>query len=266
MDAGVPYYEFSSPASGSYMAKAKLDGTVAGTSGYIPTYSTSTPNWYSAASVAHTTAADAMDITMVYGTVPPGPGFISGYISAGAGRGTSGDVPAVGMIVYLKDASGSVLTYTYTGGTGMYSFSSLANGTYMIYPENYAFYTTPSAVITLTSSNESITGIDFKQHNTSGTITPIDATAVQTVAAQDFNIYPNPTTGNIFIRWANKTSGNADVTITDVTGRTVLSSTININATSGQSQINMNDLNSGIYLISIKGEGLNYNGKVMVQH
>ena len=266
MDAGVPYYEFSSPASGSYMVKAKLDGTVAGSSGYIPTYSTSTPNWYSAASVAHTTAADAMDITMVYGTVPPGPGFISGYISAGAGRGTSGDVPAVGMIVYLKDASGAVLTYTYTDGTGMYSFSSLANGTYMIYPENYAFYTTPSAVITLTSSNESITGIDFKQHNTSGTITPIDATAVQTVAAQDFNIYPNPATGNLNIQWANKTTGAATVTISDITGRTVLSSAININAASGHSQLNVSDLNNGIYLISITSASSTYNTKIVIQN
>jgi hypothetical protein len=266
MDAGIPYYEFSSPASGSYMAKAKLDGTVAGSSGYIPTYSSSTPNWYSAASATHTTGADALDITMVYGTVPPGPGFISGYISAGAGRGTSGDVPAVGMIVYLKDASGSVLTYTYTDATGMYSFSSLANGTYMIYPENYAFYTTPSAVITLTSSNESITGIDFKQHNTSGTITPIDATAVQTIAAQDFNIYPNPATGNLNIQWANKTIGTATVTISDITGRTVLSSGININSASGHSQLNVSDLNNGIYLISITSASSTYNTKIVIQN
>ena len=268
MDAGVPYYEFSSPASGSYMAKAKLDGTVAGSSGYIPTYSSSTPNWYDAASAAHTTGADAMNITMVYGTVPAGPGFISGYISAGAGRGTSGDVPAVGMIVYLKDASGHILTYTYTDGTGMYSFSALANGSYIIYPENYSFYTTPSSVITLSTSAESVTGINFKQHNTYGTITPLSptSTSVATTTAQEFNIYPNPTTGNIFIQWSNKITGNADVTITDVTGRVVIASTIKINTTSGQSQINVSDLNNGIYLISIKGAGVNYNGKVMVQH
>ena len=268
MDAGIPYYEFSSPASGNYMAKAKLDGTVAGSSGYIPTYSTSTPNWYDAASATHTTGADALDITMVYGTVPSGPGFISGYVTAGAGRGTSGDVPAVGMIVYLKDASGHILTYTYTDGTGMYSFSALANCSYIIYPENYSFYTTPSSVITLSTSAESVTGINFKQHNTYGTITPLSptSTSIATTIAQKFNIYPNPTTGNIFIQWSNKTTGNADVTITDVTGRTVLSSTININTASGQSQLNVNDLNNGIYLISIKGEGLNYNGKVMVQH
>ena len=268
MDAGIPYYEFSSPASGSYMAKAKLDGTVAGTSGYLPTYSSSTPNWYDAASAAHTTGADAMNITMVYGTVPAGPGFISGYVTAGAGRGTSGDVPAVDMIVYLKDASGHILTYTYTDGTGMYSFSALANGSYIIYPENYSFYTTPSSVITLSTSAESVTGINFKQHNTYGTITPLSptSTSVATATAQEFNIYPNPTTGNIFIQWANKTTGNAEVTITDVTGRVVIASAIKINTTSGQSQINVSDLNNGIYLISIKGESVNYNGKVMVQH
>ena len=149
----------------------------------------------------------------------------------------------------------------------MYSFSALANGSYIIYPENYSFYTTPSSVITLSTSAESVTGINFKQHNTYGTITPnLVSTSVTAATAQEFNIYPNPTTGNIFIQWANKATGNADVTITDVTGRVVIASAIKINTTSGQSQINVSDLNNGIYLISIKGESVNYNGKVMVQH
>ena len=267
MDSGTPYYEFNSPASGSYMVKAKLNGTVAGSSGYIPTYSSSTPNWYDAASTAHTTSSDAMNITMVYGTVPAGPGFIGGYISAGAGRGTSGDVPAAGMLVYLKDASGHILTYTYTDGAGMYSFSSLGNASYVIYPENYSFYTTPSSVITLSTSGESVSGINFKQHNTFGTITPnAGTTSVASASAQGFNIYPNPATGNVSIQWSNKMTGNADVTITDVTGRTVLATTININAASGQSQLNVAELKNGIYLVSIKSATVSYNTKLVIQN
>ena len=266
MDAGIPYYEFSSPATGNYMVKAKLDGTVPGSSGYISTYSYSTPNWYDAATTAHTAGADTMNVSMVYGTVPTGPGFIGGYISSGAGRGTSGDVPVIGMVVYLTDASGHVLTYTYTDATGSYVFPSLANGTYLIYPENYSFHTTPSATIALSPFNETVTGINFRQYNTTGRILPAGATAVPVTTAQEFNIYPNPATGDLFIQWSNKMIGDADVTITDVTGRTVLATTININAASGQSELSVAELKDGIYLISIKSEMSTFNSKVVIQN
>ncbi len=266
MDAGIPYYEFSTPASGNYMVKAKLDGTVPGSSGYISTYSYSTPNWYDAATTAHTAGADTMNVSMVYGTVPTGSGFIGGYISSGAGRGTSGDVPAIGMVVYLTDASGHVITYTYTDATGSYVFPSLANGTYLIYPENYSFHTTPSATIALSPFNETVTGINFRQYNTTGRILPAGATAVPVTTAQEFNIYPNPATGDLFIQWSNKMIGDADVTITDVTGRTVLATTININAASGQSELSVAELKDGIYLISIKSEMSTFNSKVVIQN
>ena len=265
ISAGTPWFMFHDEPAGSYLVKGRMLVETPGASGYVPTYASSTTHWYDAASITHTSGSDYAHITMVYGTVPAGPGFIGGYISAGAGRGTSGDAPVAGMLVYLEDMSGNVLTQVYTDATGAYSFTGIANGSYLVYPEDYDFYTTTSSV-TLTATNESITGVDFKQHTSNGTITPVAPAAVPNVATQEFNIYPNPTTGNIFIQWSNKSIGNADVTISDLAGRTVLSSTININAASGQSQLNVNDLNNGIYLISIKGAGVNYNGKVMVQH
>ena len=149
----------------------------------------------------------------------------------------------------------------------MYSFSSLGNASYVIYPENYSFYTTPSSVITLSTSGESVSGINFKQHNTFGTITPnAGTTSVASASAQGFNIYPNPATGNVSIQWSNKMTGNADVTITDVTGRTVLATTININAASGQSQLNVAELKNGIYLVSIKSATVSYNTKLVIQN
>ena len=265
VSAGTPWFMFHDEPSGSYLVKGKMVNEVPGTSGYVPTYAAATTHWYSASSITHGTGSDYAHITMQYGTVPTGPGFISGYISAGAGRGTSGDVPVAGMLVFLQDMSGNVLSQAYTDATGAYSFTGIADGSYVVYPEAYDFYTT-SSVITLNAANESVTGVDFKQHTTNGTITPVTATAIQNVATQGFNIYPNPSTGNIFIQWSNKTTGNADVTISDITGRVVYTSAINISAASGQSQLNVDDLKNGVYLIAIKGAGMNYNGKVMIQH
>jgi len=260
--AVAPFYQFMDPAAGSYMVKAALLGTTPGTSGYIPTYSSSTPNWYSAASVTHGTGADAMPITMVYGTVPTGPGFISGYVYAGAGKGTTGDAPDPGMTIYLKNAStGQVLTYTQTDATGHFSFGSLNYGSYVIYPESYKYYTTPSDVINISTSNTSVSGIDFRRSTTFGTIRPKPA-AIQQVPTQNYYIAPNPTSGDVSITWPIIT-GDAVINVTDLTGRSVYNGTFN--AASGKATISLSNPQNGIYFITVKTDNYNYGTKLLIQ-
>lgn len=248
------------------MAKAALIGSVAGTSGYIPTYSLSTPHWDSAATVTHTSSADLLDITMVYGTVPAGPGFIGGNVFSGAGRGTS-DAPAVGMLIYLKNTAGHIITYTYTDATGAYSFGPLANGTYMIYPETYKYYTT-SETVTLSPGTEVVSAIDFKQHTSNGTITPttVAPSGNPVMSASDVvSVYPNPAVNTLSIEWGNQPTSNADVAITDIAGRIVYSANVDLNTASGLSNIDISALQNGLYLISVKSGSINYNGKIAVQ-
>ena len=266
VDGGTAFYQFMDEPAGNYLVKADLLSSVPGTSGYIPTYSLSTPHWDSAATISHTSGADSLHINMVYGTVPAGPGFISGYVVSGAGRNT-GDVPAVGMLIYLKDPSGNTITYNYTGSDGTYSFSNLAYGTYLIYPETFKYYTTPSAIVTLTPGDDSTTSVDFRQNRNSGTITPYTASKVPQIASSGngVSIYPNPSTGNLNIQWNNQATGKADVVITDMTGREVFTSTINMNVVSGQTQINLSNLNDGIYLYTIKSDKIYYGGKLEKQ-
>ncbi len=275
MDNGTPYYEFDGKAAGNYMVKAKLDGQVAGASGYIPTYSYSTPYWYSATSVAHVAATDTMHINMVYGIVPAGPGFISGLISNGAGKGTSGTAPSKGMMVYLVDAvSSNVLTYTYTDELGAYSFSNIAWGNYLIYPEDYSFTTIPSSVIMLSSTADSATGVDFRQYNTSKVISPIKPVGVNTVAANTalpVFLYPNPASGMENIVWGPDANGKASIELADMTGRVVYTTSVDVdglrlvNPKSPKSQIDLSGINAGIYLLTIKSDVINYCGKLMVK-
>ena len=261
-------YQFLGEPTDSFRVKAAYFPGTTTTTGYIPTYYTSSFYWHDADVFYHTgTADDGKNINMLYGATTSGPGFISGDVTTGANRGTSATVPAVGLQIYLLNASGTLIQQTQTDAAGNYSFSSLPVGTtYTVFPEALGYSTIAYTSISLTSSAPSMTSAAFEQHSLSHTITP-SATAVAAVTkASLIVVFPNPTTGNIFIQWSNKSIGNADVTISDLAGRTVLSSTININAASGQSQLNVNDLNNGIYFISIKGAGVNYNGKVMVQH
>lgn len=267
MTGGTPYYEFYDKPAGNYMVKAKLMGTIPGTSGYIPTYSLATPYWYAAASIAHGTGSDSLHINMVYGTVPPGPGFIGGLISSGAGKGTSGST-AKGMQVYLKDAlTNFVIASTTTDTDGTYSFSNIGYGNYVIYPEAFSYHTTPSAVISLSSGADSATGVNFRAYTTSRVILPITVNSVTNVgpAKGTIDVYPNPATETLHINWRNETAGNATITIADVTGRNVYSNVINMGVT-GEASADVSQLKSGIYLMSVRSESMLYSVKVMIQH
>lgn len=267
LTGSVPYYEFVSPAAGSYLVKAKLNGTIAGTSGYIPTYGLSTPNWYAAASVSHTTARDNMNISMVYGTVPPGPGFISGYVVAGAGKGTAGDAAEPGMLIYLYNTSGSMITYTYTDAAGVYSFTGLAAGTYYIYPEAHKYYTTPSATITLSTSSPSATGIGFRKSTTLGTIKPYDNTQILGVTTNaTLAVYPVPTSRILYIEWPVTTIAHTGIIIRDMKGATVYNTEVDPAAANYHSELDLNSLPDGIYHITIRSTDIFYTSKLMIAH
>lgn len=243
LDGGAPYFEFTGKPVGVYLVKAKLLSSVAGTSDYIPTYGASAATWDIASDVIHATASDSMHIDMLYGTVPSGPGFISGYVYMGAGKGTSGEVPVANMIVYLKNASGTVLTYTYTDASGAYSFGSLGYGSYVIYPEEMSYYTTPSSVITLSGSTPSAGGIGFKKRTTMGTIEPWTLPdAVLPITATVVEINPNPANDMVVITNAQ----GMEVRISDLTGREVYS----VNITSDRQSINIANLPNGIYVLT----------------
>ena len=253
MDGGTPYYQFTNPPAGAYMTKAKMFGTVPGTSGYIPTYSLSSANWSSGATVNHTSAADSMHINMILGTVPPGTGFISGNVYSGAGRNTTTDIPVPGMVIYLENATTHVLTYVYTDMNGFYAFNMLAYGDYIIYPEEFGYHTTPSSIITLSAATPNESFIDFKEHTTYGTITPYGITGVKTVSnSSALSIFPNPASSQLTIQWPGQSTGAAKVIISDMLGRQVYNSTLNSDATNGQFVVSVADLVEGIKLLRIK--------------
>ena len=264
LDSGTPYYVFNDKPAGNYLVKASQLGGTPGTSGYIATYGVSSPHWDAASGILHGTGTDTMHINMLYGIVSAGPGFIGGYILSGAGRGTITNAPVAGMLVYLTDGvSGNVLTYTYTSSTGYYAFSGLANSSYIVYPELYHYYTTPAYLITLTTLNETVPNVDFKQHTAYGVILPyIIAAQVTPISAENgINIYPNPTSGNLNIEWNNPQTGSANVVITDVLGREVYNTAIDMK----QTQMDLSSLKNGIYLITIKSPGANYSGRLIMQ-
>ncbi len=265
-DGGLPYYQFDSKPAGNYFVKAKLLSSVPGTSGYIPTYGNATPNWYDATNIAHGTAADNQDITLIYGTVPSGPGFISGYVYSGAGKGTSGDIPVAGMLIYLKDAiTDRVVAYTYTNAGGGYAFGSLGLGSYVVFPEEFDYYTTPAPVITIAPGEFSATDVTFKKGTDSHTIYPFASTGVlsQAGAGSSISLFPNPAKNTVSIQWSTKVTGAASITIADMTGRVVKSVSV-VPGGMGTSVVDISDIADGLYIVHIATDGANVTQKLTV--
>ena len=264
------YYQFLGEPADSYRVKAAYYPAVYTGTGYIPTYHTASFYWNSADVFYHTsgTADDGEDINMAYGSVTSGAGFIGGNVTLGANRGTSVTVPAVGLLMYVLNSAGNVLQMTTTDASGNYSFNNLHVGaTYTIYPEDINYATTAYTGITLTASSPSMSAASFGQHSVSRTILPI-TTAIKNVTSSVSSIiaFPNPTNGKLNIQWDENTTEKGTLAISDITGRVVYASSINMTQGTGSSQLDLSELTNGMYMISIKSGDINYNNKIELQH
>ena len=247
------YYQFTGPITDSYRVKAAVMYSPSVTTGYVPTYHTSSFYWNSANVIYHTsgTADINEDINMLTGTPTTGPGFIAGNVTTGANRGTSTTgIPVVGLSVNVFDSGTSqLLQSTTTNASGSYSFSNLPLGSYYVFPDSLNYLTTPYTSITLTSGSATASSVDFIQHTISGTITPV-TTAINNINSivSSVIIYPNPATNELTISMDDNAYNS--FTITDNVGQVLLSQHLAESAT----KVNVKDLPAGMYYVTMKGD------------
>ncbi|HRO44070.1 MAG TPA: T9SS type A sorting domain-containing protein [Flavipsychrobacter sp.] len=72
--------------------------------------------------------------------------------------------------------------------------------------------------------------------------------------SENYNVYPNPTTGQLFIQSVKDISG-ATMIITDVTGRIIRTAAFDLKAGAAQS-IDLSGLSNGVYLIALTKSGM----------
>ncbi len=264
------YYEFLTVPTDIYYVKASVD-TVSAATGYIPTYSPNNYLWTSAGitTINHTsgTADVNKNINMLIGSPVAGPGFIGGDITTGANKGTTGSPVENIPICLLNSTTNSIVQFTHTDVSGHYTFNSLAYGTYSVFPDSINYVTTPYTGIVLNAGTSSVNAASFVQHTLSMTITP-DVTAVSDLntSLSSVSAFPNPAGRRLYIQWKEKTAENGVLTISDITGREVYTSSINMIAGDGIVPIDVSGLNNGLYIINIKSASLNYNDKIEIKH
>lgn len=84
-------------------------------------------------------------------------------------------------------------------------------------------------------------------------------------ADNSLKLYPNPTSGNLNIQWENQATGNAGVSVSDIIGHEVYNTTITLGSESGTTSIDLSNLKSGIYILSIKSEVNSFTSRLIIQ-
>ena len=121
-------------------------------------------------------------------------------------------------------------------------------------------------------SNVKVTDLDLRNDNTvfastygrglfSGTFTATSLSSTDVTLNKGIKLYPNPSNGVVTISIENF-SGNLNVAVYDLNGRKVLSNSIDF---STQTSINLEGLQSGVYVLKLEGDNLSYSEKIILQ-
>lgn len=88
-----------------------------------------------------------------------------------------------------------------------------------------------------------------------------DVATIDFGKTKDVKVFPNPTDGNIAVQLNFDIQGSAQLRLTDMTGKTVLEN----RAFNKVTELNLNDLPKGVYLLQVIHGGDVYSGKVVLQ-
>ena len=63
------------------------------------------------------------------------------------------------------------------------------------------------------------------------------------------NVYPNPSSGNIFLDFGSQNFGNAEISFSDVIGQKIYAASI---TAIGKQEMNLSEFSKGIYFMRLK--------------
>lgn len=207
---------------------------------FLPTYSDSSATWSGADSFLH---GNYVEINMLAGTNPGGPGFIGGYVSQGANKNGQA---LEGIQVNLFNAAGRPIATVYTSSGGRYEFRNLALGEYQIQVEIIG---KPSDrhVVTLTQDNPGADEFNFE----------VNRTYISTILSGLKNViseaalFPNPVESKLHVRLPAAVH-QAEYFIYAVDGSLIRSGHLVL--TDGEAVIETSLLKQGLYLLRLQSD------------
>ena len=80
----------------------------------------------------------------------------------------------------------------------------------------------------------------------------------------NFNLYPNPTSGVLQMKYNSIMDFDAELTVVDASGRTVFSKYNHVFTGVNEDQVILEDIESGLYLMQLKSKGLSFKRRFVV--
>ncbi len=226
--------------TGPFLLKAACYAGTKYYADFFPTYSADATLWSNANRITDTSGFHQMNINMVRGNNPGGPGFIGGYISQGANKSGAA---LEGIQVNLYTENGDPVAYTYSLAAGRYEFSNLAYGKYQVLVEIPG---KPSGIqwVILSADEPTADGRDFEVNKES--VSTLNA--YRPAALIPVKVYPNPGSGEVFVEceYALEFEG-----IYDMTGKRLTAET---ETRSNGYRLDLRSLPAGNYLILLNSE------------
>jgi hypothetical protein len=239
--SGVPY-SFSSLANGTYLVLAQPNQYEPG---FIPTYYGGDTSWTSASPVVLSNASlTGINISPVT-FVPADPAAFNGtdviqgtVTEAPAGNvRTSGNTPVPNATVYLLNAQGKTLAFTYSDANGNFSFTNLVQGQYTLQVD-YAGAQIEKLTAAVDGNPNTVTQSDLSLKK------DVITSTIAKEAESSIEVYPNPANDVLYLK---NQEGTCQVTIYDLSGKAMIKTTLEGNARSIQVQ----DLSNGIYMVEV---------------
>ena len=264
---GSGLYYFNSVPANNYIIKAFPFGSFPDV---VPTYLGDTYLWENATILNHGCVSNNIgnNIQMLEPPLLSGPGVLSGVISEGPGfQRLEGD-PIPGIDIKLgRNPGGQLVTNTQTNAAGQFTFNNIPVNIpgeyYTIYVDMPGLMRDSVYNITVDATNYIFTQLDHKvDSNSVYPIYPVVTSISNTdlVKENKFIVYPNPFRDDVTVTYSLHENAEVKLEIYNLLG-VKEQSIVNTKQLPGDYKFTLdNDLNSGVYFIS-----LTINGKTSSQ-
>lgn len=223
--------------------------------GFFVASAPATWNWENATEIVVPAANGVMptvqyDITLRNITDASGAGRVAGRIERSMGSvinfgKASGATSGVnGVLVTIYDANNKPVKYAHTDDNGDFDFEKLGFGEFTLKASKIGFGS-KTTTVAIDAQNLTQTASLFMDEKT-GT------SGVEEMNNNQFTVFPNPVQTVANINFNASTEGNAVLTISDMSGRDVITNYKTVVNGSNSIQIDAKDLTSGLYLVKIR--------------
>jgi hypothetical protein len=205
----------------------------------LPTYLDSTTLFANAKMVSVNSILSTVDtFHTLQGVNEGGFGFISGYLSDGAGKRSRSATANMDLI--LADISGEPVNGTRTNNNGYFVLQNIPVGDYIIYPavRNPDFSKAPIFNIKDTSSYLSLDFVFLNDH------IALETNSVESIELNYLKVYPIPTNNKLFVEHRNIKPSNIE--LYDILGKRI---DINVTSQIDKEILDLTNVREGIYLL-----------------